>query len=101
MSKLNKENRDKLKTNHTSGRKSFVRVMEEKRSTTTNLVEFYKEVLWSRSKDKFMTSTTEELYLQVQASACIVVFTKITVGSWWTIHAGKILWRKGYPFNTL
>ncbi|KAF5481746.1 hypothetical protein F2P56_002375 [Juglans regia] len=65
MSKQKKENRNKLKTNHTAGRKSFVRVMEEKRSTTANLVEFYKEVRWSRSKDKFVTSTTEELYKQM------------------------------------
>ncbi|XP_040997679.1 uncharacterized protein LOC121243625 [Juglans microcarpa x Juglans regia] len=65
MSKQNKENRNKLKTNHTAGRKSFVRVMEEKHSTTANLVEFYKEVRWSRSKDKFVTSTTEELYKQM------------------------------------
>ncbi|XP_040998229.1 uncharacterized protein LOC121244254 [Juglans microcarpa x Juglans regia] len=64
MSKQNKENRNKLKTNYTAGKKSFVRVMK-KRSTTANLVEFYKEVRWYRSKDKFVTSTTEELYKQM------------------------------------
>ncbi|KAF5450951.1 hypothetical protein F2P56_031260 [Juglans regia] len=58
VSMQNIENRKKLKTNHTTGRKSFVRILEEKGPGTENLVEFYKEVRWSKKKGEFVTSTT-------------------------------------------
>ncbi|KAF5465951.1 hypothetical protein F2P56_015913 [Juglans regia] len=64
MSEQNKENRKRLKINHTAGRKSFVRILEEKRSRNENLVNFYKDVRWSKKKDQFVTSTTEDLYRQ-------------------------------------
>ncbi|KAF5458195.1 hypothetical protein F2P56_022249 [Juglans regia] len=57
----NTENRKRLTTNHTTGRKSFVRILEEQ-SPTSNLVDFYKEVRWSKKKDQFVSPTTEELY---------------------------------------
>ncbi|KAF5476077.1 hypothetical protein F2P56_007820 [Juglans regia] len=65
MSKQNKENRNKLKINHTARRKSFVRILEENRSTTPNLVQFYKEVRWSKKNDAFVTEMTGELYNQM------------------------------------
>ncbi|XP_041001451.1 uncharacterized protein LOC121247164 [Juglans microcarpa x Juglans regia] len=65
MSEQNKENRKRLKINHTAGRKSFVRILEEKRSRNENLVDFYKDVRWSKKKNQFVTSTTEDLYKEM------------------------------------
>ncbi|KAF5447880.1 hypothetical protein F2P56_033397 [Juglans regia] len=41
---------------------SFVRILEEKCSMTSNLVEFYKDVCWSNKKGKFMTEEAKEIY---------------------------------------
>ncbi|XP_035545549.1 uncharacterized protein LOC118348288 [Juglans regia] len=62
MSRQNQENRKKLTNNHTAGRKSFVRILEEKRATNATLVEFYKETHWSKKNDKFVTPATEDTY---------------------------------------
>ncbi|KAG6730018.1 hypothetical protein I3842_01G058900 [Carya illinoinensis] len=62
IARQNRENRKALTINHTAGRKSFVRLVEEKRATTTNLVEFYKESHWSKKNGKFVTSVTENTY---------------------------------------
>ncbi|XP_042964627.1 uncharacterized protein LOC122298846 [Carya illinoinensis] len=62
IARQNRENRKALTINHTAGRKSFVRLMEEKLATTTNLVEFYKESHWSKKNGKFVTSATENTY---------------------------------------
>ncbi|KAF5459612.1 hypothetical protein F2P56_019549 [Juglans regia] len=51
-----------LKINHTTGRKSFVRMLEQKRAENANLVDFYKETHWSKKKDKFVTPATEDIY---------------------------------------
>ncbi|XP_042982960.1 uncharacterized protein LOC122312424 isoform X2 [Carya illinoinensis] len=62
IARQNRENRKALTINHTAGRKSFVRLMEEKRATTTNLVEFYKGSHWSKKNGKFVTSATKNTY---------------------------------------
>ncbi|KAF5450450.1 hypothetical protein F2P56_030804 [Juglans regia] len=62
ISQRNKCNRRKQRVKHTGGRKSFVRILEEKRETTPNLVAFYKEVHWSRKKGKFINATSEHNY---------------------------------------
>ncbi|KAF5457951.1 hypothetical protein F2P56_022022 [Juglans regia] len=60
MSSQNKENRHKQKVNHTSGRTSFVVLMERKKDR--NLIDFYKDAHWSIKKGRFITPTTEENY---------------------------------------
>ncbi|XP_035543151.1 uncharacterized protein LOC108990421 [Juglans regia] len=62
ISRQNQENRKKQTNNHTAGRKSFVRILEEKRATNATLVEFYKETHWSKKNGKFVTSATEDNY---------------------------------------
>ncbi|KAF5481371.1 hypothetical protein F2P56_002028 [Juglans regia] len=62
LSLKNKLNREQLRTNHTAGRKSFVRLLEENRESVTNLVDFFKESRWSWKKGKFVTNVTEDLY---------------------------------------
>ncbi|KAF5468571.1 hypothetical protein F2P56_012714 [Juglans regia] len=62
MSAQNRENRKRLNTNHTAGRKSFVRILEEKRPERANLVDFYKEVRWSKKMEKFVTPTIEDIH---------------------------------------
>ncbi|XP_042976312.1 uncharacterized protein LOC122307477 [Carya illinoinensis] len=62
MSARNKESRKKLDVNHTSGCKSFVRVLEEKRVHETNVVDFYRHTRWSKKKEKFVTPATEHNY---------------------------------------
>ncbi|XP_042958209.1 uncharacterized protein LOC122293818 [Carya illinoinensis] len=66
MSSQNRENRKKQAINHTSGRKSFVRILEQKRAENGNLVDFYKETRWSKKKNKFVTDATEEHYKEMQ-----------------------------------
>lgn len=61
-SQRNSTNRSKLKVKHTGGRKSFIRILEEKRETAPNMVAFYKETHWSRLKGKFINATTENNY---------------------------------------
>ncbi|XP_042978654.1 uncharacterized protein LOC122309295 [Carya illinoinensis] len=62
IARQNRENRKAQIINHTAGRKSFVRLMEEKRATSANLVEFYKESHWSKKNGKFVTAATENTY---------------------------------------
>ncbi|XP_042975529.1 uncharacterized protein LOC122307003 isoform X2 [Carya illinoinensis] len=62
LSKRNRKNRQKQLVNHTGGRKSFVRIMEEKCKQAPNLVAFYKEVHWSKKKSRFITETAEHNY---------------------------------------
>ncbi|XP_042990753.1 uncharacterized protein LOC122317798 [Carya illinoinensis] len=62
IARQNRENRKAQTINHTAGRKSFVRLMEEKRATSANLVEFYKESHWSKKNGKFVTAATENTY---------------------------------------
>ncbi|KAG2685988.1 hypothetical protein I3760_10G153600 [Carya illinoinensis] len=62
MSQRNSTNRKKQRINHTSGRKPFVRVMEETNEQAPNLVAFYKEVHWSKKKGGFITNTAEQNY---------------------------------------
>ncbi|XP_042962028.1 uncharacterized protein LOC122296414 isoform X1 [Carya illinoinensis] len=62
LSLQNKANRGKQLTNHTAGRKSFVRILEEQREGVNNLVEFFKETRWSKKKNGFVTDMSEELY---------------------------------------
>ncbi|RWR85109.1 hypothetical protein CKAN_01395500 [Cinnamomum micranthum f. kanehirae] len=68
MSAQNRENRKKLTINHTSGRKSFVRILEQKRAgnNSTNMIDFYKETRWSKKKNAFVTADTEETYKKMQ-----------------------------------
>ncbi|KAG2680007.1 hypothetical protein I3760_11G078000 [Carya illinoinensis] len=62
LSKRNRKNRQKQQINHTGGRKSFVRIMEEKHEQAPNLVAFYKEVHWSKKKGRFISETAEHNY---------------------------------------
>ncbi|XP_042969119.1 uncharacterized protein LOC122301810 [Carya illinoinensis] len=66
ISSQNRENRKKQAINHTSGRKSFVRILEQKRAENGNLVDFYKETRWSKKKNKFVTDATEDAYKEMQ-----------------------------------
>ncbi|XP_042972229.1 uncharacterized protein LOC122304190 [Carya illinoinensis] len=66
ISSQNRANRKKQAINHTSGRKSFVRILEQKRAENGNLVDFYKETRWSKKKNKFVTDATEETYKEMQ-----------------------------------
>ncbi|XP_042963674.1 uncharacterized protein LOC122297630 [Carya illinoinensis] len=63
MSRQNKENRAKQMVNHTSGRTSFVVLMERKKDK--NMIDFYKDVHWSNKKGRFITPTTEDNYNQM------------------------------------
>ncbi|XP_042975470.1 uncharacterized protein LOC122306951 [Carya illinoinensis] len=65
ISSQNRENRKKQAINHTSGRKSFIRILEQKRAENGNLVDFYKETRWSKKKNKFVTDATEETYKEM------------------------------------
>ncbi|XP_041007910.1 uncharacterized protein LOC121265872 [Juglans microcarpa x Juglans regia] len=66
ISAQNRENRNKQAINHTSGRKSFVRLLEQKRNENENLVDFYKETRWSKKKNAFVTDATESTYKEMQ-----------------------------------
>ncbi|XP_040991222.1 uncharacterized protein LOC121238444 [Juglans microcarpa x Juglans regia] len=63
MSTQNKENRRKQRVNHTSGRTSFVVLMERRKDR--NLIDFYKDAHWSNKKGRFITPTTKENYNQM------------------------------------
>ncbi|XP_042974305.1 uncharacterized protein LOC122305925 [Carya illinoinensis] len=65
MARQNRENRKALYVNHTTGRKSFVRILEEKRTANADLVEFYKETHWSKKTGKFVTEATEATYKEM------------------------------------
>ncbi|KAF5475855.1 hypothetical protein F2P56_007617 [Juglans regia] len=54
--------RQKQQTNHTAGRTSFVRLLEIRYETEPNLIDFFKDVRWSKKKGKFVTPMTEEHY---------------------------------------
>ncbi|KAF5458749.1 hypothetical protein F2P56_022756 [Juglans regia] len=62
LSRRNKSNRKSQKINLTGGRKSFVRLMEEKREQAPNYVAFYKEVHCSTRNGKFITEAAEHNY---------------------------------------
>ncbi|KAG6722725.1 hypothetical protein I3842_03G174300 [Carya illinoinensis] len=62
ISTKNRENRKRLIINHTAGRKSFVRILEEKRTESGNLVDFFKETHWSKKNSKFLSPATEDKY---------------------------------------
>ncbi|XP_035541712.1 uncharacterized protein LOC118344701 [Juglans regia] len=66
ISAQNRENRDKQAINHTSGRKSFIRLLEQNRNENENLVDFYKETRWSKKKNAFVTDATESTYKEMQ-----------------------------------
>ncbi|KAG6725763.1 hypothetical protein I3842_02G047500 [Carya illinoinensis] len=61
-SRRNTNNRKKQKVRHTGGRKSFVRLMEERGEEAPNLIEFYKQTHWSREKGKFINAASEFNY---------------------------------------
>ncbi|XP_042964332.1 uncharacterized protein LOC122298585 isoform X2 [Carya illinoinensis] len=63
VSLQNTANRQKQKVKHTCGRKSFVRMMEEK--GCPNLGASYKEIHCSRKKSTFVDATTEHSHNQV------------------------------------
>ncbi|XP_042985669.1 uncharacterized protein LOC122314255 [Carya illinoinensis] len=65
MARQNRENRKALYVNHTAGRKSFVRILEEKRAANADLVEFYKETHWSKKTGKVVTEATEATYKEM------------------------------------
>ncbi|XP_040998793.1 uncharacterized protein LOC121244686 [Juglans microcarpa x Juglans regia] len=65
ISAQNRENRNRQTVNHTTGRKSFVRMLEEKRATNANLVEFYKETRWSKKNGRFVTTAAEDTYKEM------------------------------------
>ncbi|KAF5464478.1 hypothetical protein F2P56_014552 [Juglans regia] len=65
MSEQNRDNRRKQKVNYTSGRTSFVVLMEQKKDK--NLISSYKDVHWSMKKGRFITPTTEENYNEMIA----------------------------------
>ncbi|XP_041026239.1 uncharacterized protein LOC121266471 [Juglans microcarpa x Juglans regia] len=62
LSRRNKHNWSNQRINHTGGRKSFVRIMEEKREQASNYVAFYKEVHWSTKNGRFVTEAAERNY---------------------------------------
>ncbi|KAG7945405.1 hypothetical protein I3843_03G242000 [Carya illinoinensis] len=62
MSKRNQKNRQKQNVNHTGGRKPFVRILEEMNEEDPNLIQFYREVHWSRKKGCFITGQAEQNY---------------------------------------
>ncbi|XP_042950195.1 uncharacterized protein LOC122282303 [Carya illinoinensis] len=62
QSRRNNNNRKKQKVRHTSGRKSFVRLMEERGEEARNMIEFYKETHWSNEKGKFINAASEHNY---------------------------------------
>ncbi|XP_042972691.1 uncharacterized protein LOC122304482 [Carya illinoinensis] len=62
LSTKNRESRKRLVINHTAGRKSFVRILEEKRAESANMVDFFKETHWSKKKNNFLTPVTEDKY---------------------------------------
>ncbi|KAG6694973.1 hypothetical protein I3842_09G073700 [Carya illinoinensis] len=64
-SRRNSSNRQKLKVKHTGGRKSFIQILEEKRESAQNMVEFYKETHFSTRKGKFINAATEHNYVSV------------------------------------
>ncbi|XP_042991353.1 uncharacterized protein LOC122318221 [Carya illinoinensis] len=61
-SKQNTANRKKQRVNHTTGKKSFVRLIQEMGPSANNLVNFYKETHWSKKKGTFVTPMTETYY---------------------------------------
>ncbi|KAG2717998.1 hypothetical protein I3760_03G200600 [Carya illinoinensis] len=61
-SKTNSSNRKKLKVKHTGGRKSFIRILEEKRALALDMIAFYKETHWSTRKGQFINADTEHKY---------------------------------------
>ncbi|XP_042948038.1 uncharacterized protein LOC122280956 isoform X3 [Carya illinoinensis] len=63
MSSQNKEHRRKQRVNHTSGKTSFVVLMERKKEK--NLIDFYKDVHWSTKRGRFITPTTKDNYNQM------------------------------------
>ncbi|XP_035540948.1 uncharacterized protein LOC108989616 [Juglans regia] len=65
ISAQNQENRKRQTVNHTTGRKSFVRMLEKKRATNANLVEFYKETRWSKKNGRFVTPAAEDTYKEM------------------------------------
>ncbi|XP_042946930.1 uncharacterized protein LOC122280042 [Carya illinoinensis] len=66
ISERNKCNREKQQTNHTTGRTSFVRLLEMRSENDgDNLVDFFKEVRWSKKKGTFVTPMMEEMHVSV------------------------------------
>ncbi|KAG6620663.1 hypothetical protein I3842_Q055100 [Carya illinoinensis] len=63
----NKSNRVKQQTNHTAGRTSFVRLMQMRSESDEHLIDFFKEVRWSKKKGKFVTLATEEKHNEMVA----------------------------------
>ncbi|KAG2675739.1 hypothetical protein I3760_12G020000 [Carya illinoinensis] len=62
QSNRNTNNRKKQKVKHTGGRKSFVRILEEKSGEAPNMIAFYKETHWSREKGKWINAAAEHNY---------------------------------------
>ncbi|KAG2664953.1 hypothetical protein I3760_16G106700 [Carya illinoinensis] len=58
----NSSYRSKLKVKHTGGRKSFIRILEEKQEAALNMVAFYKQTHWSTRKGKWINAATEHNY---------------------------------------
>ncbi|XP_042940150.1 uncharacterized protein LOC122275235 [Carya illinoinensis] len=67
ISEKNKSNRAKQQTNHTAGRTSFVRLMQMRSESDEHLIDFFKEVRWSKKKGKFVTPATEEKHNEMVA----------------------------------
>ncbi|XP_042964368.1 uncharacterized protein LOC122298612 [Carya illinoinensis] len=58
----NSSNRSKLKVKHAGGRKSFIRILKEKREAALNMVAFYRQTHWSTRKGKWINAATEHNY---------------------------------------
>ncbi|XP_035539745.1 uncharacterized protein LOC118344058 [Juglans regia] len=96
MSERNKSNREKQQNNHTAGRRSFVRLMEMRSGNEENLVDFFKEVRWSKKNDKFVTPMTEEKYNEMVAKMAELEPEKRTKEAAATIFKEVLGHRPGY-----
>lgn len=97
MSAQNRENRKKLTVNHTSGYKSFVRILAQKRAQNCeNMVEFYKTTRWSKKKNMFETESAEETYKRMQSRLDVLELEQHTDEAASTVFREVLGHRPGY-----
>ncbi|XP_042960974.1 uncharacterized protein LOC122295785 [Carya illinoinensis] len=96
MSERNKFNREKQQNNHTAGRRSFVRLMEMRSGNDETVVDFFKEVRWSKKKDKFVTPMMEKQYNKMAANMSKLEPEKQTKEAAMTIFKEVLGQRSGY-----
>ncbi|KAF5465271.1 hypothetical protein F2P56_015293 [Juglans regia] len=96
LSEQNKCNREKQKMNHTVGRTSFLRLMELRSDTDSHLVDFFKDVRWSKKKGKFVTPLIEENYNEMARKLAKLEPKKHTKEAATTIFEEVLSHRSGY-----